>query len=956
MRETKIFLDARRSTELWRGDAAVLGGSCAGLEAALALRQRRPDARVCVLEPNANLGREITLEWRPGHPGGAVGKTIRKTCAELGIPNSANPDLVGATLAVDDFVQDHGLAAYVKVQPTRPIFTASGMLRGVEVVGKSGRQLVSAPLLIDATPGRIFSRTLLGLVSRQPLAAGRALYLAGVDDMPSQPIAIPASLGLKDNLAFPSPASWEHEAIVRFALDIAPGESSGDTYAKGLRTAIELAAWLRENVPACAQATLVDISPLAAFTYAPIQDDLASLYPHGIYPLPELDEWSVELTDAKAFAARAMKAQAPFPLPTIDEEDILVSSELEADPAQDLPEIVLPPAPAHMHEGAEVAVAGFGVAGAFAAAAAAQEGMQVTVLDPASMPGAIATIGRVHSYYHGLPGGLQDKVDELTDQCAARVSSRVRGYHPMARAEVLMKEMLADNRCTILPEHTVFGVIKDDNRVCALLSAADDGYHVFPCQAAIDATGDGDVAAAAGAPTTLGREGDSAPQPYSYTPSLIREGNILHHHNFDAGWVDPTDTTEFSRGHFDGRRTIRDMGPFTQESHYCTIGSIIGLRESRFLIGRENINFNDFMEGRVWDDAVCSSSAHHDNHAMDYAEESRWAWEHVIMFGLWHYACHGQIPYGALVPQEVDGLLVTGRAIAVDHDLHQLVRMQRDMQVLGEVSGVAAAEAIKGSVMVADVDIKTLQSNLAERGVKPLEPRKAMDCSTTELLAALTCDETDDHAKKMQRGLAMWRLSKMKGEAGAFWPGFFQTATGQARFAGAVAAALGGHDLPAVRQCLSEVLAARTTEPRLGIKAAAPFLVAALALAEIKGADAAGDLAELLAEWKPGDVLTPPDLLLIIKALGQTGNREVAAPAIRNFLAKWPDEPFAIPLWGVRADQSATSFRHTVIIRAARSLIALGDKSAAELILPYMKDRRLIVRRWARKVYAEGQK
>ena len=141
-----------------------------------------------------------------------------------------------------------------------------------------------------------------------------------------------------------------------------------------------------------------------------------------------------------------------------------------------------------------------------------------------------------------------------------------------------------------------------------------------------------------------------------------------------------------------------------------------------------------------------------------------------------------------------------------------------------------------------------------------------------------------------------------------------------------------------------------------GIKAAAPFLVAALALAEIKGADAAGDLAELLAEWKPGDVLTPPDLLLIIKALGQTGNREVAAPAIRNFLAKWPDEPFAIPLWGVRADQSATSFRHTVIIRAARSLIALGDKSAAELILPYMKDRRLIVRRWARKVYAEGQK
>ena len=649
-------------------------------------------------------------------------------------------------------------------------------------------------------------------------------------------------------------------------------------------------------------------------------------------------------------------AAVVFPLPAIPEDDILASSELEADPTQDLPEIILPPAPARMHEGAEVAVAGFGVAGAFAAAAAAQEGMQVTVLDPASLPGGIATIGRVHSYYHGLPGGLQDKIDEQTQERAARVSSHVRGYHPMARAEVLVKAMQADNRCTILPEHAVFGVIKEENRVCALLSAADDGYHIFPCQAAIDATGDGDVAAAAGAPTILGREGDSAPQPYSYTPSCVREGNILTHHNFDAGWVDPTDTTEFSRAHFDGRRTIHTMGPFTQDLHYCTIGSIIGLRESRFLIGRQNIRFDDFMEGRVWNDAVCSSSAHHDNHAMDYAEESRWAWEHVIMFGLWHYVCHGQIPYGALLPRKVDGLLVAGRALAVDHDLHQLVRMQRDMQVLGEISGVAAAEAIKGGVMVADVDQKALLNNLAERGIMPLNPLKAMDRPAPELLAALTCDDKDDRAKNIQRGLAMWRLSKMKGAAGAFWPDFFQTATGQARFAGAVAAALGGHDLPAVRQSLTEVLAARTAEPRLGIKAAAPFVVAALALTEIKGPDAAVDLAALLAEWKPGSVMVPSDLLLLLKALGQTGNRQVAIPAIRAFLAQWPNEPFAILIWGVRPGQPTTSIRHAVIIRAARSLIELGDLSATALVLPYLQDPRLIVRRLARKVYEEGRK
>ncbi len=956
MPETKVYLDARLATELWRGDAVIIGGSCAALAAARTLRRQRPEARLCILEPWANLGREITLEWQAGQPGGPVGDAIRKTCTDLGIPAADSPDLVGATLACDDFVRDNCLAAFVKVQPTRPVFTESGLLRGVEVVGKSGRQLVSAPLLIDATPGRVFSRNLLGRPARQALSAGRAIYLINVDGMPPQPLSVPAALGLQDNLAFPARASWNREAVVRFTLPVNPGEDTGDVYAKGLHAALELTSWLRDHVPACAQATLVDVSPLAAFTLAPANDNLETLRPHGVFALPEDGNWLDELAAAEAAVTQAAPALVPFTVPDIPQDDILATAELRADPAQDLPEIVLPPAPARMHEGAEVAVAGFGVAGAFAAAAAAQEGMQVTVLDPASLPGGIATIGRVHSYYHGLPGGLQDKIDEQTQQRAARVSSHVRGYHPMARADVLAEAMLTNNRCAILPEHTVFGVIKEDTRVCALLSAAADGYHVFPCQAAIDATGDGDVAAAAGAPTILGREGDSAPQPYSYTPSCVREGNILTHHNFDAGWVDPTDTTEFSRAHFDGRLAIHTMGPFSPDFHYCTIGSIIGLRESRFLIGRENIRFDDFMEGRVWEDAVCSSSAHHDNHAMDYAEESRWAWEHVIMFGLWHYVCHGQIPYGALLPRKVDGLLVAGRALAVDHDLHQLVRMQRDMQVLGEISGVAAAEAIRGGVMVADVDQKTLKKNLAQRGILPLEPQKAMDRPVPELLTALNGDDKDDRAKNIQRGLAMWRLSKLKGAAGDFWPDFFKTAAGQTRFAGAVAAALGGHDLPAVRECLSEVLTARTAEPRLGIKAAAPFVVAALALTEIKGADAATDLAALLAEWKPDSAMAPSDLLLLLKALGQTGNREVAIPAIRAFLTQWPDEPFAILLWGVRPGQPTTPIRHAVVIRAARSLIELGDRDAAQLVLPYLHDPRLIVRRLARRVFAEGQK
>lgn len=966
---TTIHLSERPATQLWQGDALILGGGLSALAAALTLRKREPSWRIAIVEPEATLAREVSLEWRNQPIPGIVGEAFAQHAAALGANAGAPADPVITALAADRVVEEAGIDAFVKVLPMRVIRTASGMLRGVEVVGKSGRQLMSAPLVVDATPGRAFSHRTAKLASPTYANAQRVAYINGVTIDAPQSIALPDSWGAIGNSATLRPTCWSQDALLSIALPANQDESDSALAQRSQKMLCDATAELRRRGDAYARASLVDIAPLLSFHGPTAATDaaacLSALALYGVYCLPLSDELTEEVSQASRLTATMRPAQAPMPCRCSPPGESIQSSELQAAVDQDLPEVTLPPLAVNCHPGAEVAVAGWGAAGIYAAICAAEKGADVVVLDPCTIPGGLCTAGRIHSYYYGLPGGRQDALDEKTAQRAAKIADAWGGFHPMAKADVFQDTLNASGKVTLFTGHMVFGVIKDGRRVCALLSAANDGYHLFPCQAAIDGTGDGDVAAAAGAATTLGRPGDQFPQPYSYTPSRTQNGKV-HHHNFDVGWTDPCDTTEFSRAHFVGRRAIARHAPFTDERHYCSLSPLLGLRESRFIIGRSNVTFDDILDGKQWDDAVCSSRSNYDNHAMDYAEESRWAWRYVMLCGLWDYAATGQIPFGALAPADVDGLLVAGRAIAIDHDLSQMVRMQHDMHVIGEICGVAAAKALHDGVLIGDVDVAALRAELAERGVAPKPTAKVADLSVAELLAALNLADENDQGARQLRNLAMWRLGACRGSDGDFWPQFFADCPPAARFPGAVAAALGGHDLPEVRDILQDVFTRRVSAPAFGRKAPPPYLVAALALAKLPTAPNAANLCALLEEWSPlvhpsaggpealaPGAMTPAELLALFKALAGATDRDAAIKGIRAFLAKWPKEPFAMPLWGVRWQQPWDSFRFAIELRAARTLVELGDKDVLPLLKPYLKDGSLLVRRYARKILAE---
>ncbi|MBN2451888.1 MAG: FAD-dependent oxidoreductase [Lentisphaeria bacterium] len=929
-----ISIAEREGTQLWQGDVVVVGASLGGVAAALAARES--GRRVCLLESGPTLGTELTAAWRQSLPEDPLVARLRALCRDLGAPAEGPVDILLGTLALDRIVGEAGVDAFVKVVPGRVLQSESGVVTGVEVVGKSGRQAVVAPLVIDATAGQALFRRALGLPLPRRTRVCRRLYVAGMDVPPGGEIRdVPPAVGLAGNRVDARPAAWPGEAILTVSLDA--GDASWSTLMlRSVRAGVAAFAYLRRHVASWRDAILVDISPGLTEEF-PEDDEASAAAVGGLAALPLVGDLSRQIVAGRELGRRHAVAPGTLPPCPPPSGELLASAELRAAPEQDLPPLHLPPASARRHEFRDVVVAGYGTGGTFAAIAAAQRGVRVAVLDPSPLPGGIGSAGRIHSYYHGLSGGLQDGFDEAIAGRAADLG-RARGYHPVGRADVLARALEGD-RLEVFAGHTVFGVILEGSRVTGVVSSAADGYHVFPCQVAIDGTGDGDLAAAAGATMVLGRDGDGFPQPYSYTPTSVGNGE-LRHHNYDAGWVDPTDTIDFSRAHFEGRLRVTQRGPFGADRHFCTLAPILGLRESRFARGALTLTFEDFLQGRTFPDTVCSAYAHHDNHAMDYAEESDWARRHVVMFGLWRYLCHGDVPYRVLTPAGVDGILLACRALSVDHDLHQLLRMQRDLQVLGEVCGVAAAEAVRRGVAPRDVPIDALKAILEGRGIRVKAPAKALDLPQKDLFEALRREDHD-------RGLAMWRLSLRGPEAD--WDRFFGAETDPgARFCAAVAAAVGGVCRDDVVGELRRAVAARAAEPPLGVKSPARCVVAALALAALRTDDAAAASGELLGEARPA-----PEVLLLLGALATAGRPEGIA-VVRRFLAEHEDAPFPVPLWGVEAAHPA-SFRAFVILRALRTLAALGSADEEHRLEPYLNDASLLLRRHARRVQRELQ-
>jgi len=75
------------------------------------------------------------------------------------------------------------------------------------------------------------------------------------------------------------------------------------------------------------------------------------------------------------------------------------------------------------------------------------------------------------------------------------------------------------------------------------------------------------------------------------------------------------------------------------------------------------------------------------------------------------------VPYGALLPLELEGLLAPGRHLASDPSTQSFMREIPQCWLTGQAAGVAAALAIGTGRTPRDVDVRELQAELRRQGV-----------------------------------------------------------------------------------------------------------------------------------------------------------------------------------------------------------------------------------------------
>jgi hypothetical protein len=364
---------------------------------------------------------------------------------------------------------------------------------------------------------------------------------------------------------------------------------------------------------------------------------------------------------------------------------------------------------------ADVIVLGLGTAGAVAAIVAGRAGCSVIGLEQQTSMGGVGTAGGINGYYMGTAGGIQREIDRATKELGEQYA-KTGGFHPDAK-KLVLERMASAAQVDIRYEHQLVGVYRVGSRVVGVRVLGPFGIADLACKVLIDASGDAHAVALAGGRVVIGRGSDGTCQPYSAPRTVIEDDDTgrVGSLNFDAGYVDPSSAWDYSRATIAGHaQHLRER--YEASQRLVLVVPHLGVREGRFIEGEARVSFEDLVERRHVEQPVSMAAANHDIHSIDWAFESELAEEWMTVAALWGRALYAEIPYGALLPRGLAGVLVAGRCIALDHDSSQALRMQRDMQKLGEVAGQAAAIAAKNGCSPSEVPYDELLARLRASG------------------------------------------------------------------------------------------------------------------------------------------------------------------------------------------------------------------------------------------------
>ncbi len=419
----------------------------------------------------------------------------------------------------------------------------------------------------------------------------------------------------------------------------------------------------------------------------------------------------------------------------------------------------------------DVLVIGAGPAGMGAAIWAARNGASTMLVEQTGDVGGIATVGLMSHWTGRTVGGFYEEILERSADLQNPAEDY--GFNGSSR-QIINPERLKTEFLKMLKEAGVrlrlytfaSNVIMEGDTLQGVIFESKSGREAVLAKVIIDCTGDGDVAAKAGCAYVKGRETDGAMQPATIMfkvggvdyqkaifpggfeqripvpageiQSLGQEhlpspaGHVLLYRSTLPGVVtcnmtncigiDGTNADDLATATICCREQIepiisflRTYAPGYENCYLLSSASLIGIRETRHFKGVETITEKDIMEARVFDNwVVTKAHFNFDVHNMTgNGLDATGSQEHFTQ------AAGYTIPYGCLVPEQIDGLLLAGRNISGTHMAHANFRVMPICANMGQAAGIAAALAVKNNILPRNVNAADIQHILRKNGVQP---------------------------------------------------------------------------------------------------------------------------------------------------------------------------------------------------------------------------------------------
>lgn len=421
----------------------------------------------------------------------------------------------------------------------------------------------------------------------------------------------------------------------------------------------------------------------------------------------------------------------------------------------------------------DVFVAGGGPAGIAATLAAREQGVSVYLAEGHSCFGGMGTAGLVPWFcmfgdgVHFYAGGIGKRIYE---ELYARggTASPPGSMSPTIRVEILKRiydDLVAASGALFSLHTYVIGLKQEGPRMTHALCWGKSGLFAIAAKIFIDCTGDGDLCAWAGAPYEKGdAEGNMMPGtlcslwsgidwprveaararglrddsqcdkaiadglftiPDRHLPGMAQisprglgGGNIGH-----TFGVDGTDERSVTQALLWGRKLLAEYERYYkeylqgfEEMELVATASLLGIRETRRIMGDYVLVLEDFKRQAVFPDEIGRFCYPVDIHTATY-DEAAYA-QFLEEFTTLRYQpgeSYG-IPYRALIPQKLDNVLVAGRCISADRYLQSSIRVMPGCYITGQAAGVAAALAAKDNGATREVDVAELQQRLKKLG------------------------------------------------------------------------------------------------------------------------------------------------------------------------------------------------------------------------------------------------